>query len=130
MVNNLGEGVNVNMSSEKVIKKMANLLRAGATLLSYSCPICKSPLFRLKSGEVICPKCGKRVFIVKDEMEERKVYLGLMLKNLEETILSKVNEINLIISKRNVDEIDDYVKLLIDLLEVLERVTKLSERIR
>jgi len=47
---------------------MAELLRAGATMLAETCPKCNSPLFRLKSGEVLCPIHGK-VMVVRSEEE-------------------------------------------------------------
>ncbi|MEN3059018.1 MAG: Sjogren's syndrome/scleroderma autoantigen 1 family protein, partial [Candidatus Methanosuratincola petrocarbonis] len=47
------------------VKRMADLLREGATMLSQACPECKTPLFRLSSGEVICPGCNKRVVFAK-----------------------------------------------------------------
>jgi len=37
---------------------MAELLSAGATMLSKSCPNCGSPLFRLKDGKILCATCG------------------------------------------------------------------------
>ncbi|MGD2142812.1 MAG: Sjogren's syndrome/scleroderma autoantigen 1 family protein, partial [Candidatus Bathyarchaeota archaeon] len=43
------------------MKSMAELLRSGATMLSRSCPECDSPLFKLKSGDIVCAKCQRRV---------------------------------------------------------------------
>ncbi|HEU97496.1 MAG TPA: hypothetical protein ENO36_01385, partial [Fervidicoccus fontis] len=37
-------------------------------MLPHSCPICGSPLFKLKNGDIVCPIHGK-VAIVSDESE-------------------------------------------------------------
>ena len=39
------------------MKGMADLLRKGATMLSRSCPECGTPLFQLKSGDIVCANC-------------------------------------------------------------------------
>jgi uncharacterized Zn finger protein (UPF0148 family) len=39
------------------VKKMAEALRLGATMLAEPCPNCASPLFRFRSGEVKCVSC-------------------------------------------------------------------------
>ncbi|WXG45735.1 MAG: Sjogren's syndrome/scleroderma autoantigen 1 family protein [Candidatus Atabeyarchaeum deiterrae] len=41
----------------EVIKKMAELLRSGATMLQETCPVCNSPMFRFE-GNTFCVKCG------------------------------------------------------------------------
>ncbi|RLG83278.1 MAG: hypothetical protein DRO18_08050 [Thermoprotei archaeon] len=38
-------------SREELIRKMTELLRSGAIMLDQACPLCGSPLFRLRSGE-------------------------------------------------------------------------------
>ena len=52
--------------SELGVKKAAELLRQGATMLEEPCPICKMPLFKLKNGDIVCPVHGK-VYIAKNE---------------------------------------------------------------
>jgi len=52
------------------IKKMAQLLHNGATMLDKNCPQCETILFRLKDNTIICPKCEKQVVIVKNKEEE------------------------------------------------------------
>ncbi|NON62549.1 Sjogren's syndrome/scleroderma autoantigen 1 family protein, partial [Acidianus sp. RZ1] len=57
--------------SEGSVKKAAELLRQGAVMLTDSCPICNYPLFRTKSGDVVCPTHGK-VYLVKNDEEEAR----------------------------------------------------------
>lgn len=68
------------------VKKAAELLRQGATMLEEACPICKMPLFRLKTGEVVCPVHGK-VYIVKSDEEERIVKRNLELDEIENILI-------------------------------------------
>ena len=53
-------------TSDDSMKQMAELLRSGAKMLSQSCPECGSPLFQLKSGEIWCANCQRRVVIVSE----------------------------------------------------------------
>ena len=68
------------------MKQMAELLRSGATMLSNSCPECGSPLFMLKSGDIVCANCQRRVMIVTEE-EEAVVEAGVQLESLEKVLV-------------------------------------------
>jgi UPF0148 protein len=57
---------------EQNIKKMATLLRSGATMLDIYCPNCKYILFRLKNDKIYCPICDREVIIVKSDLENKK----------------------------------------------------------
>ncbi len=102
----------------KVMKKMADLLRAGATMLAETCPICGLPLFRLKSGEVVCPVHG-RVYIVKDESEAARVEVEGVLEQLERLVARSISEK---ISKGGVEGNVDDLRGLLDILEKVERI--------
>lgn len=52
--------------SEKSVKKMANLLRNGATMLDLYCPQCSGILFRLQNDDVFCPNCNQKVILLKN----------------------------------------------------------------
>ncbi len=71
------------------IKGMANLLRDGVTMLSRSCPECGTPLFRLKSKEIVCKNCKRRVVIV-PEGEEATAEAEMHLNSLEKAIVEKL----------------------------------------
>ncbi len=117
------------MSQERKegIKKMAELLRSGAVMLSQKCPVenCSFPLFRLRTGEVVCPVHG-RVYLVKSDEEAReimsKISLTKTLDKLEEKIIQILNQS--IQSFRNTDYRD-----LIGWLEVLERIRRIKKEI-
>ncbi len=107
-------------------KIMAELLKSGAIMLAETCPVegCHLPLFKLRTGEVICPIHG-RVHIVKTEEEAREVYtrtyLLYILEKLEVYTLKTVE--NLL----NSPDIEptEYIKW----LEVLERIHRIKSQL-
>ena len=104
-----------------VIRQMADLLRAGATMLAERCPLCGLPLFRLRSGEIVCPQHG-RVFVVKSEREYRKVSAQGVLEELEELATKKISEL---ISKLEKGYDRDAIDELREWLNILEQVERL-----
>ena len=76
------------------VKKMAELLKSGATMLSEVCPECGTPLFR-KGKETFCPKCNKQVVILQSAEQETRFKADKVLEDSEQTLLSKIRELNL-----------------------------------
>ena len=110
---------------EQTIKRMADLLRQGLTLTDLACPACASPLFRLKSGELWCAKCEKKVIVVKDEAEMAKITSVAALENLENTLLVKIQEVQSKMQQEtNVEELQKLGATLSGLLESLEKIRK------
>jgi UPF0148 protein len=110
---------------EQYIKRMANLLRQGSTLTDLSCPACASPLFRLKSGDLWCAKCEKKVIVVKEGEEPAKITSAMALDALEATLLKKIQEIqNKIQHEENVEELQKLGSALSELLENLEKIRR------
>jgi uncharacterized Zn finger protein (UPF0148 family) len=106
---------------------MADLLRQGATLTDLSCPACASPLFRLKDGTLWCAKDEKKVIVVKEGEETEKVAASAYEK-LEETLLSKVQEIQgKIQNTENVEELQKLSTALSELLSNLEKIKKMKK---
>ncbi|MBT0160414.1 hypothetical protein G4O51_10575 [Candidatus Bathyarchaeota archaeon A05DMB-2] len=113
-------------TEDQPIKRMADLLRQGATLTELSCPVCASPLFRLQDGTLWCAKDEKKVIVVK-EGEEPKAS-STAYDKLEATILSKVQQIqDKIQSTEDVDELQKLSAALSELLSTLERVKKMKK---
>jgi UPF0148 protein len=110
---------------EQTIKRMADLLRQGLTLTDLACPACASPLFRLKSGELWCAKCEKKVIVVKDEAEMAKITSAATLENLENTLLAKIQEVQSKMQQEtNMEELQKLGATLSGLLESLEKIRK------
>ena len=112
---------------EQHIKRMADLLRQGSTLTNLACPACSSPLFKLKSGDLWCAKCEKKVIIVKEGEEPTKITSPIILDTLEATLLAKLQEIqNKMQHETNIEEIQKLGRALSELLESLEKIKKLK----
>jgi UPF0148 protein len=110
---------------EKHIKRMADLLRQGATLTELACPACASPLFRLRSGDLWCAKCEKKVVILKEGEDPSKITGSIVLEKLEATLLAKIQEIqNKMQHEENMEELQKLGTVLSGLLENLEKIRK------
>jgi len=108
---------------------MVDLLRSGAVMLAETCPVCHTPLFKLKSGDVYCAACEKKVLIVKEgEAGEFKVLQLSTIMDLDRTIFAKLAELNdMIRHESDVDRLYELARCLIAWLEALDRVKKLKE---
>lgn len=114
-------------TEDKSIKRMANLLRQGATLTDLSCPACSSPLFRLKDGVLWCGNCEKKVVVMKEGEEQREASSAAYDK-LEATLLAKVQGIqDKIQSTEDVEELQKLSVALSELLSNLEKVKKMRK---
>ena len=115
-------------NEDKPIKRMADLLRQGATLTDLSCPACASPLFRLKDGTLWCAKDERKVIVVKEGEEPEKASSAAYNK-LEATLLAKVKDIqNKIQNTENVEELQNLSTTLSELLGNLEKIQKMKKR--
>jgi UPF0148 protein len=110
--------------SEGSMKEMAELLRKGASMLGESCPICGTPLFKLRNGEIICPNCNRPIrYVEPDEDTERITQKG----SLEATIMRKITEVQRMLEdEKEPQRIRDMTSTLMALLEALEKVKKIE----
>ena len=117
------------MSDEKnKIKNMANLLKSGATMLSESCPICNSPLFKIQN-EIWCKNCDKRVLIIKEEESVQNLIDLTPLENFEKIILTKLQEsCQQIKEEKNPNMLKELGNLISIWLDVLERLKRLQKQ--
>ncbi len=115
------------MSGEGM-KEMAEMLRKGAKMLSYSCPECGTPLFQLKSGEIWCTKCQRRVVIVGEGEDESAATTELLWESLEQNIVEKLSSMNNLLSVEadpaKVRDLAEAVSVLLSSLERLRRIRK------
>jgi UPF0148 protein len=106
---------------------MADLLRQGSTLTELACPACASPLFRLKSGDLWCGRCEKKVVVVKEGEGTTRLERSAALDTLEATLMAKVQEIQKKVqSEQNPEELQKLGTALSGLLENLERTRKIK----
>ena len=112
-------------AEDKHIKRMAELLRQGATLTDLSCPACGSPLFRLKDGTLWCGKDEKKVIIVKEGEETAQKTGNAALETLETTLMAKVQDIQGKIQRT--DDVEELKKLSATLSELLDNMEKIRK---
>jgi UPF0148 protein len=112
----------------KTIKMMADLLRQGATLTEHSCPACSSPLFKLRSGDLWCASCQKRVIIVREREAEPEATDPTLFSSLESTILAKIQSIEKELSEeKDAEKLSKLGTTLFTLLENLEKIRKMKK---
>ncbi len=107
------------------VKRMADLLKSGATMLSDTCPQCKSPLFKIRN-ELLCVKCNRPVVVIKATEDESGVIAAQVLRKLEQTALTKIDEINSALrTEKGSQKIEKLRVSLSEWLTVVERLRKL-----
>jgi uncharacterized Zn finger protein (UPF0148 family) len=52
------------------IKKMADLLRSGYTMLNIACPVCNNPIFQNREKNKFCPTCNREVLVVDNKISQ------------------------------------------------------------
>ncbi|MCW4024277.1 MAG: hypothetical protein NWF01_04485 [Candidatus Bathyarchaeota archaeon] len=118
------------------IRRGAELLMQGATLTDLSCPVCASPLFRLKDGTLWCTKDEKKVIIVKEgqEMPKPQPAPSAPVNNtaydkLEATLMAKVQTVQDKLDKaEDPEEIQKLSTALSELLGSLEKIKQMKKQ--
>ncbi|MCD6324062.1 MAG: hypothetical protein J7L55_03020 [Desulfurococcales archaeon] len=107
----------------EALRRMAELLRTGAVMLNETCPICGLPLFRLRSGEVVCPVHGP-VKVVKSESEAIAATTEAVLDELEKRVIYELSKTLNDISSGDLTFHESYltIKEALDVLESIRRI--------
>jgi len=114
-------------TKQKDLENMADLLKRGASLTELSCPACSSPLFKLKTGEIWCAKCQKRVLVIKEGETSEEATKSIMLTGLESTVLTKIREVQAKINEeKDPAQLEKLSATLTSLLENLEKIKKMK----
>jgi UPF0148 protein len=107
------------------VKKMADLLKSGATMLSETCPECGTPLFR-RGKETFCAKCNKPVVIVQTIEDETRLVTDRVLESSERTLFAKIEEINLALkNETDPEKLVAYGNALSSWLSAIEKLRRL-----
>jgi UPF0148 protein len=107
------------------VKKMAELLKSGATMLSETCPECGTPLFR-RGKETFCAKCNKPVVIIQSSEDETRLKAETILETSEQTLMAKIQEINLALkNESDPDRLVAYGNALSSWLSAIEKLRRL-----
>src|SRR5256712_10201199 len=104
---------------------MADVLKSGATMLSDVCPVCGTPLFKVK-GEVFCAKCNKPVVYQKAMSPQATLSPGYLLESVEMTIVGKISEANEALkAEKDPEKLSVYSNLVFGWLSTLEKLRSL-----
>ena len=110
------------------VKRMAELLKSGAAMLSETCPECGTPLFR-KGNETFCPNCNKPVVIIRSVEQEARLVADRVLEDSEQMLLGKIREVNLAMKiEKDPEKLVAYGEALATWLESIERLRRLRRR--
>lgn len=113
-------------NDDSVAKKMAQMIRQGAILTQYTCPVCGTPLLRLRSGKYYCAKCDREVVVVKSDEEEKEVTIRYGLITIRDSLFLKVLQVAKEMGNAtDVDDINRYAATLTTLLNAMSIVNKL-----
>lgn len=117
------------MSSD-YIKRMSDALRSGAKMLSEVCPVCSSPLFEI-GGEMRCLRCDKPVVKVREESEVYVASTPLVLTQLENAIVAKLDALTALLQQTTEpEEIKQLSETLTSLVKLFHESRKLGETFR
>jgi UPF0148 protein len=110
------------------IKIMADLLRQGATLTEHACPVCSSPIFKLRSGDLWCASCQKRLIIVKEGEPEPEAKETPVFSRLETTLINKIEQIeNQLAEEKDPEKLTTLGATLSSLLKNLEKIRNIKK---
>ena len=114
-------------SRSEAVKKMAELLKLGAVMLPQKCPVkdCNLPLFKLRSGEVVCPTHG-RVYLVRSDEEAKQVLSKASLMQVLDALEKRVIEI---LNRSGNELLSAGYREIIGWLEVLERIIRIRREL-
>ena len=107
------------------VKRMAELLKSGATMLSENCPECGTPLFR-RGKETFCPKCNRTVVIIQSAEDESRLMTDRVLETSEQTLFVKIQEINTALkNETDPEKLVAYGNALSSWLSAIEKLRRL-----
>jgi uncharacterized Zn finger protein (UPF0148 family) len=117
--------------SDNNIKKMANMLQSGATMLDDYCPKCNNILFRLKDQRIFCPVCELEV----KKIKEGEPSVNYNVKNQEMNSFSDLHNFYVQLFEKLTSElnnvkdlvlIEKYLDLLNKTLDIIKKLRELK----
>jgi UPF0148 protein len=117
----------MNDKDDVSIKKMAELLRRGATMLAESCPQCGSPLFKV-GADIYCAKCDRRIVYAKSDEEVETQAVKTLIPELRVTLIAKLKVLNeLVESENDIEKLTRVANLMVLLLQSLHHLETMKE---
>jgi len=112
----------MNSKDDPSVKKMADLLRNGATMLADACPQCGSPLFKVKD-DIYCVKCDRRIVYAKSDEEVEVQAVKTLIPELRETLINKLKALNEVVDiETDTEALTKLANLMVLLLQALHKL--------
>ncbi len=109
------------------VKKMAELLRQGATMLADACPQCGSPLLKV-GDDIYCAVCDRRIVYADADEEPESQAVRELIPKLRETLLTKLMTLGDVIDGENdADTLTKLANLMVLLLQALHRLETMGK---
>ncbi|MFW9981210.1 MAG: Sjogren's syndrome/scleroderma autoantigen 1 family protein [Candidatus Thorarchaeota archaeon] len=113
--------------NDSSVRKMAELLRQGATMLADACPQCGSPLFKIKD-DVYCAKCDRRIVYAQSDEEVEAHAVKTLLPELRETLITKLKSLREVIdTETDTEALTKLANLMVLLLQALHKLESMSK---
>ncbi|MGA3404327.1 MAG: Sjogren's syndrome/scleroderma autoantigen 1 family protein [Candidatus Bathyarchaeia archaeon] len=110
------------------VKRMAELLKSGASMLQETCPQCGTPLFR-RGTETFCAKCNRPVVIIRNAEDETRLMTNQILDGTEQTLLTKIQQVNVALkTETDPSRLLTYGSALKTWLEAIDNLRRLKVR--
>lgn len=104
------------------VKKMAQLLRQGATMLADACPQCGSPLLKVKD-DIYCAKCDRRIVYAQSDEEVEAQAVKTLIPELRETLINKLKALNEVVDREtDTEALTKLANLMVLLLQALHKL--------
>ena len=107
-----------------VIRRAAELLKEGAVMLPETCPICGSPLYKLRDGRIVCPVHGE-IMKIKSKKQETEIKVDTALDDLINAMILKVREFTSKVptaSKPDAEELSVWLRNLDLIIEIRNKL--------
>lgn len=113
-------------NDETPVKKMAELLRQGATMLADACPQCGSPLLKVKD-DIYCARCDRRIVYAKSDQAVEVEAVKTLIPELRETLINKLKALNEVIdNETDTEALTKLANLMVLLLQALHRLENMG----
>ena len=116
----------MNDKDDPSVKRMADLLRQGATMLADACPQCGSPLFKVKD-DIYCVKCDRRIVYADSEEEVEAEAVKSLIPELRVTLINKLKALNEVVdNETDTEALTKLANLMVLLLQALHKLENIG----
>ncbi len=117
---------NMDKTNDSSVKKMAELLRRGATMLAESCPQCGSPLLKVED-DIYCATCDRRIVYADSDEEAETQAVKVLIPQLRETLIRKLSSLtNVLETENDTEALTKLANLMVLLLQALHKLESMS----